>query len=57
MAKADRSPVIWRRYVADAETVARGEALRSAIARGEELGESGEEIRDFLESGGFRLES
>lgn len=56
MANPKRTPVIWRRYVADADTVERGEALRSAIARGEEQGESAEEIRAFFESGGFRPE-
>ena len=57
MARPERAPVIWRRYVADAETVERGDALRSAIARGEEQGETAEEIRAYFESGGFRLES
>ena len=45
MANPMRAPVIWRRYVADAGTVERGEALRSSIARGEEHGETAEEIR------------
>ena len=56
MATPNRSPVIWRKYVADAEAVELAEALRSAIARGDEQGESAEEIRAFLESGGFRPE-
>lgn len=58
MAGSERSsPVVWRRYSGDPETVERAEALRDAIASGEAQGESAEEIRDFLESGGHRPES